>query len=624
MGRDFKPLEAYGIIGNLETCALVGVDGSIDWCCLPFVDSASVFADILDADDGGHFSIRPAGSYDSKQQYVDRTNVLQTTFETETGTATVTDFMPVLEVASEEQPEIRALYRKVTCSEGTVEMEAEFAPRFDYARSETTVERVTGGLLATGENRQVYLSDSVDFETADGAARATFELDAGEDRWFVLQYSMHTPLDPDECERMLDRTVEYWRDWTHSCNEEDCLFGGPAHDLIERSELVLKLLNYRETGALLAAPTTSLPEEIGGVRNWDYRYSWIRDGGITVRAFTNLGHPEEAESYMRRFLELTKQGGSAEVQPLYGVNRETDLEEEELDHLSGYEHSSPVRIGNEAADQQQLDVYGDLVLAFYQQYWTDGRSVSADEWNAIRDIAGYVCDHWDDEGAGIWELRGESRHLVYSKVMCWVALDRSIDLAERNGLDAPLDRWRECRSAIKEAVLERGFDEELNSFTQSFESSELDASGLLIALSGILPFDDPRIVGTVEAVQNHLATDEGLVYRYEDDSLPGEEGAFVFCTFWLVNALTAIGRVDEAQSVFDNVLEYASPLGLFAEEIDPEASRQLGNFPQAFSHIGLINSALYLKEARNDWATVDALGEPTLIQESHDESPVRK
>ena len=615
MDGDFKPLEDYGLIGNMETCALVGRDGSIDWCCLPYVYSPSVFAAILDPGKGGRFRIGPAGSYEAEQQYMERTNVLQTTFHTDSGTVTVTDFMPIVEADSVEEPRLRALYRKVTCTEGSVELEVEFAPRFDYARAETTVEPISPGVTAIGENRQLTLSSPVDLETDGGdTARATYTLEAQEDGWFVLQYSMHAPLQPDGCERLLDGTVEFWREWSHSCREGECRFGGFGHDEVVRSELVLKLLSYRDSGALIAAPTTSLPEVVGGSRNWDYRYSWIRDGAETVRALTNLGDEEEVESYVRRFLERSREGDSPEVQPLYGVEGNTNLEEEELDHLRGYRDSRPVRVGNEAAEQQQLDVYGDLVLAIYQGYWSDG-DFTDENWETVRGIADYVCDHWDEPGAGIWELRGEPRQLVHSKVMCWAALDRSIDLAEREEFDAPVDRWRECRETIKETVLERGFDEERNSFTQSFEESILDATGLLIPLVGFLPPDDPRVEGTIEAIQEHLATEGGLVHRYEEDDLPGEEGAFVFCSFWLVDALTISGRTDEAWDVFKHVLDHASPLGLLAEEIDPETGRQLGNFPQAFSHIGLINSALYLREAEYDWATVEPLGGPTLQQE---------
>ena len=614
----FKPIADYGVIGNLETCALIGRDGSIDWCCLPYIDSPSIFAALLDTEKGGHFGIRPAGSFDARQQYMERTNVLQTVFETDSGTATVTDFMPVLEEGSEEQPQVRALYRKVTCTGGTVDLEVEFEPRFDYARTSTTVDSVTDGVVATGDNQQCFLSAPVDLRTEESGAYASYTVEEHDSHWFVLQYSMKVPTGADECEQVLADTIEYWRDWAHSCDDSDCLFGGVGHDAVVRSELVLKLLNYRETGALVAAPTTSLPEDIGGVRNWDYRFSWVRDGAITIRALTNLGHTTEAREYVHRFLELSRADESAEVQPLYGVERQTDLEEETLDHLSGYRDSDPVRIGNEAAQQQQLDVYGDLVIAYYQRFWSQDQTITDRDWETIRNIVTYVCDHWDEKGAGIWEIRGGPKHLTYSKVMCWVALDRSIDLADRTGRDGSLDRWRDCRETIKETVLERGFDDEQNSFTQSFDGDALDATGLLIALSGILPFDDPRIVGTVEATLDRLTTEDGLVYRYEDDDLDGEEGAFVLCSFWLVNALVAIGRVEEAWSVFENVLDYRSPLGLFAEEIDPETGRLLGNFPQGFSHLGLINSALYLREAEYDWASVDPLGAPTLIQERND------
>jgi GH15 family glucan-1,4-alpha-glucosidase len=545
---------------------------------------------------------------------------------------------------------LRGLYRKVACTEGSVELGVEFAPRYDYARSETAVDEVEAGAVATNDRRQATLVSPVELDVAgdahdgdnqdgddgptatnpeaeregeteteveagDGAtARAEFALSEGEERWFVLRYSMHAPSKPDDCQDLLETTVDYWRDWVHSCDESECLFGGTGHDLVVRSELLLKLLTYRETGGIVAAPTTSLPEDVGGVRNWDYRFTWLRDGAWIVRALTNLEHISEAEDYIHRFLERTLEGDTAAVQPLYGVEGDTDLEEEELDHLRGYRDSRPVRVGNEAADQQQLDVYGELAISIYQRLWSLDE-LPDEDWEAMRGIADYVCDHWDDSGVGIWELRGEPRHLVHSKLMCWAAVDRAIQLAEREGCDAPLDEWRDCRTAIKEAVLEHGFDEELNSFTRAFDGSTMDATALLIPVLGFLPVDDPRIEGTIDAVMEHLMTDDGLVYRYEDDGLPGEEGAFVLCSFWLVDALTITGRTDEAWELFENLLEYASPLGLFAEEIDPETGEFLGNFPQGFSHLGLLNSALYLYEAEYDWATVGPLGTPTLVQE---------
>ncbi|MFC5972283.1 glycoside hydrolase family 15 protein [Halomarina salina] len=616
---EFRPLEEYGLIGNLETCALVGQDGAVDWCCLPYIDSPSVFADILDPDEGGRFSVTPSGEFEATQQYMERTNVLQTTFETESGTVTLTDFMPVIEERENEEPQRRGIYRQVACTEGTVELDVEFSPRFDFARAETTVESIEEGAFASGDDRRLFLSSPVDLDTDGDGATATFSLDAHESAWFTLGYMMHTPDDDENCEALLDRTVDYWREWAHSCDESECLFGGVGHDHVVRSELVLKLLYYRETGAMVAAPTTSLPEDPGGVRNWDYRYSWIRDGSVTVRALTGLGHVEEATGFVDRFLEHSREGDTAEVQPLYGVEGEIDLEEEHLDHFRGYLDSQPVRVGNEAADQVQLDVYGDLVLAYYQRFWSDGGEISDENWESLSGIADYVSEHWDDEGAGIWELRGEPRQLVHSKVMCWIALDRILDLADRTGRDGPLDEWRDAHEAIRSSVLEHGYDEEVGAFTQSYEGTEMDATGLLIALSGILPFDDERVVSTVETVQEQLANDDGLVYRYEDDDLEGDEARFVFCSFWLVNALVAIGRTDEAWTVFENILDYASPLGLIAEEIDAENDRQLGNFPQGFSHIGLVNSAMYLREGDYDWANVDPLGGPTLVQEGDQE-----
>jgi GH15 family glucan-1,4-alpha-glucosidase len=613
---DFTPIEEYGIIGNLETCALVSEGGSIDWCCLPFIDSPSLFSALLDRE-GGRFVIQPETDFESEQHYLDRTNVLQTTFRTNAGTVTVTDFMPVTESDRTEQPRVRALYRKVSCTEGNVDLGVEFRPRFDYDRPQTTVEPVTDGVVATGANWRAFLSSPVSFQTEEDTARSSCSLEEGDTLWFVLQYSMVVPREPDECERLLNETISFWRDWAHSCDRSECLFSGTGHDQIVRSELLLKLLTYRETGAITAAPTTSLPEDIGGVRNWDYRFSWIRDGAMTVRALTNLGHIHEAKEYLNRFLHLSREADPAEIQPLYGVEGDIDLTEEELEHLSGYRDSRPVRIGNKAAEQQQFDVYGEIVLAIYQLLWSD-RTIAAEDWHAVREIAEYVCDNWQEKDAGIWEVRGGPKHLVYSKVMCWMALDRSIALAEQEGFEAPIERWGDTRQAIKETVLENGFDDELNSFTQAFENRTLDATGLLIPLTGFLPFDDPRVEGTIEAIRDRLGAGDGLLYRYEADDLPGEEGAFILCSFWLVDVLALSGRTDEAWEVFENVLSYTNSLGLLSEEIDPETGEFLGNYPQAFSHIGLINSALYLREAEYDWATVEPFGEPTLEQEQAD------
>ena len=603
MTEAYKPLAEYGLIGNLETCALVGMDGSIDWCPLPTLESSSLFAAILDSEAGGHFSITPTESYEASQRYAERTNVLRTTFETASGTVRVTDFMPLLVEDTTEEPEVRALYRQVTCTEGSVELDIEYAPRFEYARAETVLDSVSAGLFGDGENEKVFLSTPADLSFAidTNDARATRTIEADDTEWFCLQYGMQAPTDSDGCEEMLERTIEFWRDWTHDCDgtEADCPFGGYAHDFVVRAELVLKLLAYRDTGAIAAAPTTSLPEEIGGVRNWDYRYSWIRDGAFTVQALTNLGHTSEATAYLDRFLELSRASDPAEIKPMYALEHAA-LEEEELEHFEGYEESSPVRIGNGAFGQLQLDVYGELVLAIYQYAWSD-QELSAEDWASVHRIVEFVCENWAETDAGIWEVRGEPSHVVHSKVMCWVALDRALALAEKGDFDAPVERWKAIREEIRETTLERGFDEsigEQGSFTQTFAGDALDATGLLLPMSGFIEWDDPRTQGTIEAIRTHLTTEEGLVYRYRaDDGLPGEEGAFLLCSFWLVDALALSGRLEEARELFDSILEYASPLGLFSEEVDPETGRLLGNFPQAFSHIGLVNSALYLKQA---------------------------
>ena len=594
---DYKPLSDYGLVGNLETCALVGRDGAIDWCCLPRLNSSSVFAAILDADDGGRFAIHPEGEYESEQEYMERTNVLQTTFHTASGTAHVTDFMPLSPDNEGNQPKVRGLYRNVVCTEGSVDLAVEFDPRFDYARADSRVESIEDGVVATGDARRISLSSPTSLDCGDGAARTTVSLDEYDSEWFVLEYGTRAPTDPDSCEHLLDDTVEFWRDWAHDCpDDEDCPFAGRGHDEVVRSDLVLKLLTYQGTGGITAAPTTSLPEVVGGVRNWDYRYNWLRDGAFTVRAFGNLGDTEEAVNYLDDFLELGRAVDPSDLQPIYGLQHDSTYEEQELDHLDGYRNSAPVRIGNGAADQLQLGIYGELVLAIHQLSWSD-RSIAGDDWEAICDIVDYVREIWERPDSGIWEMRSGPKQFVHSKAMCWVAVDRAIAMAEANDFDAPLDEWRDEREAIKETVLERGFDEEQNSFTQAFDDDQLDASLLLLPLTGLLPFDDPRIEGTIESIVDRLATDEGFVYRYEHDELPGEEGTFVLCSFWLVDCLARMGRVERAREIFENLKERFSPLGLVSEEIDAETGELLGNYPQAFSHIGFVNSALFLHEA---------------------------
>nr|WP_275690768.1 glycoside hydrolase family 15 protein [Halorubellus sp. JP-L1] len=396
-------------------------------------------------------------------------------------------------------------------------------------------------------------------------------------------------------EGALADTVSFWRDWSHGCDgAAECAFAGPWHGLVVRSGLVLKLLTHAETGAIAAAPTTSLPEDVGGVRNWDYRYNWLRDAGFTVQALSNLGHVDAASDYVQWFVELCQAKHPADVQPLYGLHGETDLDEHELDHLEGYRESRPVRVGNGAADQLQLDVYGELLLAVDELHQHD-HDLSADEWDTVRGIVEHVADVWETPDAGIWEVRDGPKQFVYSKVMCWVALDRGIDLAESGGFDAPVDDWRTTREAIRETVLGRGYDDDLDAFAQTLDGSTVDATALLLPVVGFLPFDDDRVRATVRTIERRLGENDALVSRYDgDDGLPGDEGAFVLCSCWLVDALALSGRVDDARERFEALLEHVNSLGLLAEELDEETGAYLGNYPQAFSHVGLVNSALYL------------------------------
>jgi GH15 family glucan-1,4-alpha-glucosidase len=598
---EYEPIGAYGLIGNLETCALVGDDGSIDWCCLPHLQSPSIFAAILDARKGGSFGIRPAGAHESVQRYRPDTNVLETEFTTDGGRATLIDFMPMLSddpAAPFSEPWI---FRRVECHDGALAVDVEFEPRFDYARGRTVVEPTDEGVIARGNGEHVSLTSPFDLGTTGEAADGCHRLEDGDVRWYTLQYGQRKRPGSVDPEALLERTVAYWRNWAHDCTPPACAFDGPWHDHITRSELVLKLLMHHRTGAIAAAPTTSLPEAIGGTRNWDYRFSWIRDAAFTIQALQKLGHVQESRDYFDWCLDVihTESETFQPLQPMFGLDGAKELTEETLDHLEGYRGSAPVRIGNAARNQLQLDVFGELVLTLYEtsRY---GEIITEATWETVREVVDYVCALWDRRGAGMWEIRSEPEHFVQSKVMCWVALDRGIEMARETGFDAPLDHWSSVRSEIREVVLERGFNESINSFVRSFEADDLlDAAALRIPLVGFLPFDDPRIQGTIAAVRERLTTPDGLVYRYEGgDGIPGGEGAFVLCSFWLVDCLALSGNVEEAEALFENILEYASPLGLFSEEVLPETGEILGNYPQAFSHLGLINSAIYIEAAR--------------------------
>lgn len=596
----YKPISAYGLIGNLETAALVDDDGSIDWCCLPSLQSPSVFGAILDVEKGGHFRIQPVDTVESTQRYEPRTNVLRTDFETERASARVTDFMPILSddpAAPYAQPWI---FRKVECTDGSVSLDIDFRPRFDYARGRTAVEALDGEILARGNGEHLSLSTDATLQTDGDSASGIDRLDAGGVRWYTVQYGQRKRPESVDPEALLERVRDYWRNWTHDCTD-GCPFDGPYHESVVRSELVLKLLMHHRTGAIAAAPTTSLPELIGGTRNWDYRFSWIRDAAFAIQALNKLGHTRESKDYFDWCLDIihTESDTFRPFQPMFGLRGATEIGEETLDHLSGYRNSAPVRIGNAARNQLQLDVFGELIHALYEtaQY---GATITETSWETISEVIEYVCTLWDKRDAGMWEVRSEPEQFVHSKVMCWVALDRGIEMTREHRFDAPIEHWASVRSEIRDAVLENGVSESTNSFGRSFESPDLlDAAALRIPLVGFLPIDDDRVQATIDAIRDRLTTDEGLVYRYEGrDGIQGGEGAFLLCSFWLVDCLAMSGEIQEAEALFENILGYASPLGLFSEEVIPHTGELLGNYPQAFSHLGLINSALYLQASR--------------------------
>ena len=624
----YTPLAEYGLIGNDDRCALVSSDGSVDWCCFPHVASPSVFARLLDDTHGGYFALRPTDSYESHQQYLDRTNILQTMFETDSGQAVLTDFMPVSSDGTQAtfQP---AIYRQLRCTSGTLRIECEFVPRFDYARTETTVKAGDATDVAEESTEQTS-SDAVDRLVARGGDEPLFvqshgplevrptddndravgfqRLTEGETLWVGLQYGEHSGMSPKAYRRSLTATREYWEEWVAAFEAAatEIVDDNPWYEHVVRSGLVLKLLINSGSGAIYAAPTTSLPEKYGGDHNWDYRYNWIRDAKFTVQALYNFGRTEEAERYFEWFRSVSDDDPES-IQPLYGVHGETELTEFELDHLTGYRHSAPVRVGNAAYSQQQTDVYGAIVQGIYETL-QHGERLSDADWESVRDIVDHVCEIWDEPDAGIWEFRGTQRHYLHSKLLCWVAVDRGLTLADQLDRDCPADRWKSTREAIREAIIDRGYSETAGSFVQHFDTDRaLDASCLLIPIYEFLPADDPRVESTIETVMDELLDEDGLVYRTKHtEAIPPEPNAFLLCTFWLVDALVLAGRTDRATELFETVLDHSSPLGLLAERVDPATGELFGNYPQAFSHLGVMNSAIYLCSSDAD-GTADSL-----------------
>ncbi|MEW2488822.1 glycoside hydrolase family 15 protein [Streptomyces sp. NPDC048411] len=588
-------IEDYALIGDMQTAALVCRDGTADWLCLPRFDSHAIFAGLLGTEEHGFWRLGPAYATGTEPPAADRRRyrgdslILESEWDTPRGTVRVTDFMPPRDGAPQ-------LIRIVEGISGRVPMRSELRMRFSYGRVIPWVHKVDGRTVAVAGPDSVWLDTPADTYGENLTTYSDFTVAPGDRIAFTISWqpSHHEPPGLPDPEGSLEATEDFWREWV-----EQCTYHGPYREAVVRSLITLKALTYAPTGGIVAAPTTSLPEDIGGSRNWDYRYTWLRDAAITLSSLLRTGYREEARAW-REWLLRAVAGDPENLQIMYGIAGERELGEAELDWLPGYENSSPVRVGNGAAGQLQLDVYGEVIEALHLAHMT-GLTRNDYATGLQLKLISYLENHWDEPDEGIWEVRGPRRHFVHSKVMAWVAVDRTIKLIESGDIEGPLERWRELRDTIHRAVCENGYDKERNTFTQSYGSRELDASLLLIPQMGFLPPDDKRVIGTIEAIQRELSTEDGFVLRYptrgEDagvDGLEGDEGAFLACSFWLADDLAMIGRVDEARQLFERLLSLRNDLGLLAEEWDPRLQRQVGNFPQAFSHVPLIDTALRL------------------------------
>jgi GH15 family glucan-1,4-alpha-glucosidase len=586
-----SPIEDYGLIGDLQTAALVSRHGSIDWLCFPRFDSAACFAALLGTAENGHWTIRPTGEFHSHgRRYRGDSLVLETELETAEGLVRLIDFMPPRGAAPD-------VVRIVEGLRGRVELELELVIRFEYGSVVPWVRRVDDVRMAVAGPDALRIDAPVELEGRDLRTVATFTVGAGERLPFVLTwFPSHDPTpDAVDAEHALVETERYWEEWAGTCNH-----AGRWHDAVHRSLITLKALTYAPTGGIAAAATTSLPEQLGGVRNWDYRYCWLRDATLTLLSFLRAGYVEEAESWRNWFLRAIA-GSPGDLQIMYGLAGERRLPELELEWLSGYEGSRPVRIGNGAHDQRQLDVYGEVGDALFQARLA-GLEPSEEVWRLNATLLSFLADGWRQPDEGIWEVRGPKRHFTHSKVMAWVAFDRAVRSIERWGKEGPLEQWRALRDEIHAEVCREGYDASRNTFVQFYGSDRLDASLLMIPLVGFLPPDDPRVVGTVDAIRRELLQDAFLErYRADEDNmdvdgLPPGEGVFLPCSFWLVEVLALQGHVDEATELFERLLSLRNDLGLIAEEYDVARGRLVGNFPQAFTHLALVDAAYTLAE----------------------------
>jgi GH15 family glucan-1,4-alpha-glucosidase len=605
MGSTDTPIATLGFLSDCHSAALVTDRGSVDWLCFPRFDSPSVFGSLLD-DTAGHWSIHPRGAFTSRRRYLDRTLVLETTCDTETGSITLVDTLAMGphkhgHALGRDVPHL--LVREVSCVDGQVDVEVHYEPRPEYGLLTPLLSQVEGGVTARGGAEWLVLSSPIPLTLQGGAADGQIRLVAGETLWFALHRSTieeHPARvwSQSEIGERLSTTVSAWQSWSALHQN----YQGPWKDMVHHSGRVLQGLTFRPSGAIVAAATTSLPEGAGGERNWDYRYSWVRDASLAMQALWVAACPDEANDFFA-FMTTAAAGGfgaGAPLQIMFGVGGEHDLSERELPHLSGWRDSRPVRTGNGAWTQRQVDVYGELLAAAenLSDMLTD---VDADMRSFFVGLADSAAQRWHEPDQGIWEVRGPPRHFLYSKVMCWVAMDRAIALAGMLRANDAVGRWTSARDEIRETVLREGWNPRVGAFTQSFGSDALDASNLMMPIVGFLPADDPRMAATIEATAARLTDDRGLVYRYRAtgdlDGLAGDEGTFLLCTFWLAHALALAGQVDRAAQVFEDALAYRNDVGLLAEEVDPDSGELLGNFPQAFSHMGLVNAAWAISQA---------------------------
>jgi GH15 family glucan-1,4-alpha-glucosidase len=597
------PIGDYALLSDCRTAALVSRDGSVDWLCCPRFDAPAVFARILDAD-GGHFAICPAGDFQVSRRYIDETMALETTFRTNAGIAVLTDAMAM--GRNDRGHDLGAgspgvLMRRLRCTQGELDVEVTYAPRPEYGLIYPILEAVTGGIVTRGGASRLLLSAPAGFQLDGATATARLHLRAGQAASFALQNGRpaeppSAPWDAADIDARLADTIEGWRSWSALHQT----YAGPWRELVLHSGRVLQALTFQPTGAIVAAPTTSLPETIGGERNWDYRYTWVRDASLTMDALWVAACPHEAGKFFG-FLADTAASQlrrGADLQIMFGVGGEHDLSERELPHLAGWRASRPVRVGNGAWNQRQLDVYGELLSAAQRlaEQLGDLDLVTQQFLAAAADTA---ASRWKEQDQGIWEVRGEPRDFLYSKLMCWAALDRAIALAPQLGAGDRTAAWAAARDEIRAAILDRGWNEQAGAFTQAFGSEDLDASSLMLAITGFLPGDDPRMKATIDAIAARLTDKRGLVYRYlAHDGLAGDEGTFLLCTFWLAQAQALAGEADQATATFERAVAAINDVGLLAEEVDPGSGEMIGNFPQAFSHIGLVNAAWAIAQAR--------------------------